>query len=156
MESVQEKLTARVMVKIKGILVEKREVLHSVHENASVFYFFVFALFAIWVAADSSSFGSGLFVLFFWPISYPWYLIVRNSCSETSQLPQRVDESITEWLDRGPSVDEMFSKAVNLDQRGDWEDALGIYEHIAAKGGQDGEYASNCAQDVRAKMKMSQ
>ena len=69
--------------------------------KASVFYSFVFALFAIWVAADSSSFGWGLFVFFLWPIGYPSYLIERRFWCDTSQLRQTADESIVEWLDRG-------------------------------------------------------
>jgi hypothetical protein len=38
----------------------------------------IIAVFAIWVAADSSSFGWGIFVFLLWPIAYPWYLIVRR------------------------------------------------------------------------------
>ena len=70
--------------------------------------------------------------------------------------PIRADESIVEWLDRGPTIDEMFREAGKLDQGGDWQDALDIYEHIAGQGEQHREYASNCAHDVRAKMKMGQ
>jgi hypothetical protein len=32
---------------------------------------------AVWVAAQSSSFGWGLFVMFLWPIAFPWFLIAK-------------------------------------------------------------------------------
>jgi hypothetical protein len=32
---------------------------------------------AVWVAANSSSSGWGLFVLFLWPIAFPWFFIAK-------------------------------------------------------------------------------
>ena len=34
-------------------------------------------VFAVWVAAESGSFGWGLVVLCFWPIAFPWFLIKK-------------------------------------------------------------------------------
>ena len=67
-------------------------------------YILISAVFAIWVAADSSSFGWGIFVLLLWPIAYPWYLIVRPKV-----LPG--EEQARE---------NKVSQAFKLDQRGDW------------------------------------
>ncbi len=35
------------------------------------------AISAVWVAAKSSSFGWGFFVLCLWPIGFPWFLIAK-------------------------------------------------------------------------------
>ena len=45
----------------------------------------IIAFFGIWAAADSSSFGWGLFVFLLWPIAYPWYLIVRYNVRQESR-----------------------------------------------------------------------
>ncbi len=101
----------------------------------------IIAVFAIWVAAESSSFGWGIFVFLLWPIAYPWYLIVRPKVF-------RGEEKARE---------EMFGQALKLDQRGDWSEAIALYEQLAveAQDRQDAEYARNCAQQIREKMKMA-
>ena len=47
------------------------------HIPEDIIFIFI-ALAAIWVAADSSSFGWGMCVILFWPLFYPWYLIKRD------------------------------------------------------------------------------
>jgi hypothetical protein len=37
----------------------------------------IITLSAVWAAAKSSSVGWGLFVLFLWPIGFPYFLIAR-------------------------------------------------------------------------------
>jgi hypothetical protein len=37
----------------------------------------VAAILAIWVVSKSSSFGWGLFVLLFWPVGFPFFLIAQ-------------------------------------------------------------------------------
>ena len=78
--------------------------------------------------------------MFVWPIAYPWYLIVRPKA-----LPG--EEQARE---------NKLSQAFKLDQRGDWSEAIALYEQIAheSQGQQDAEYARNCAQRIREKMKM--
>ena len=110
------------------------------------------------VAADSSSFSWGIAVLLFWPVAYPWYLIVRpNVRSGAEQLRTHPTGSITEWLATDPPVEEMFSEAFKFDRRGDWADAIAVLECIAErrKGQQEGEYARNCAQDIYEKIRMA-
>jgi hypothetical protein len=53
--------------------------------------------------------------------------------------------------------EEMFHQALKLDQRGDWSEAVALYEKLAeeAQDRQDAEYAQNCAQQIREKMKMA-
>ena len=46
-------------------------------DRGKVFVSFVTAITAIWVAAKSSSFGWGLFVFLFWPVGFPFFLIVQ-------------------------------------------------------------------------------
>ena len=101
----------------------------------------IIAVFAIWVAADSSSFGWGIFVLLLWPIAYPWYLIVRPKV-----LPGE---------EKGR--EEMYGKALKLDQRGDWSEAIALYERLAdeSQDRQDAEYARKCVLQIREKMKMA-
>ena len=85
----------------------------------------------------------------------PWYLIVRPlGQTSTRQLQPLPTESVTTWLATDPPVDEMFNAAVKFDQRGDWADAIAVFDRIAEKleGQQDGEYARNCAQRVREKL----
>jgi hypothetical protein len=45
-----------------------------------------------------------------------------------------------------------FSEAIRLEQSGNWDQALAVYEGLAAKlQGEDGAYARNCAEQVRMK-----
>ena len=111
----------------------------------------VVGVFAIWVAADSSSFGWGIFVFLFWPIAYPWYLIVRPevlSGEEKEIVRPKVLPSEEEVRE------EMFVQASRLDQRGDWPEAIALYEQLAeeSQDRQDAEYARNCARQIREKM----
>ena len=98
----------------------------------------IITFFAIWVAADSSSFGWGIFVFLLWPIAYPLYLIVRPKV-----LPS--EEQAT---------GDKLAQAFRLDQRGDWSEAIALYEQVAeeSQGQQHAEYARNCAQQIREKM----
>ncbi len=52
---------------------------------------------------------------------------------------------------------KMFDQALELDQRGDWSEAIALYERLAEEGQDrhDAEYARNCAQQIREKMKMA-
>lgn len=53
--------------------------------------------------------------------------------------------------------EEMFQQALKLDQCGDWSEAVALYDKLAgdARDRQDAEYAQNCAQRIREKMKMA-
>lgn len=53
-----------------------------------------------------------------------------------------------------PSVEDLLNQASNLDADGEWEKALAIYEQLATRlqGQQDGEYAQNCAGQIREKV----
>jgi hypothetical protein len=112
--------------------------------KAAGFGSFVFALFAIWVAADSSSFGWGIFVFLLWPIAYPWYLIVRPKV-RPKVLPSHEQ-----------ARENKLNQASKLDQRGDWSQAIALYEQIVeeSQGQQHAEYARNCVQRIREKMKI--
>ena len=48
-------------------------------------------------------------------------------------------------------------EARKLDQRGDWSEAVALYEKLVEElqNRQDTEYAQNCAQQIREKMKMA-
>ena len=76
----------------------------------------------------------------------------------TSLILEAASEPIADWLAKEPSAGEMFDRAATLDQRGDWADAITIFDYIAEKlkGQQDGQYAWHCAEQIREKMKMSQ
>jgi hypothetical protein len=54
----------------------------------------------------------------------------------------------------GPSVEDLSNQASNLDSEGEWEKALAIYEQLATRlqGQQYGEYARNCAREIREKI----
>ena len=73
------------------------------------------------------------------------------------RLSETADDSIADWLAKEPSAEEMFNMAAMLDKRGDWADALTIYDYVAEKfkDQQEGRYALNCAEQIRDKMKMS-
>lgn len=47
----------------------------------------------------------------------------------------------------------MFNEATRLDQAGEWDRAIALFEQIADKlpGQQDGDYARNCANAIRKK-----
>jgi hypothetical protein len=109
----------------------------------------IIAVFAIWVAADSSSFGWGIFVFLLWPIACPWYLIVRPKVLP-SEEPVRPKVLPSEEQATG----DKLAQAFRLDQRGDWSEAIALYEQVAeeSQGQQHAEYARNCAQQIREKM----
>jgi hypothetical protein len=94
-----------------------------------------------------------VFVFSEWPIQTE----LARYRGEKPKIPEVASGSITEWLATDPSVPVMFSTADKLDQRGDWADAIAVYEQIAErrKGRQDGEYARNCADEICLKMKMA-
>ena len=54
-------------------------------------------------------------------------------------------------------VEDMFSQAIGLEQEGEWEKAIALYERIAEnlQGYQDAEYAKNCARAVREKIALT-
>jgi hypothetical protein len=54
-------------------------------------------------------------------------------------------------------VEDMFSRAIGLEQEGEWEKAIILYERIAEnlQGYQDAEYAKNCARAVREKITLT-
>jgi hypothetical protein len=53
-----------------------------------------------------------------------------------------------------PSVEDLLNQAGDLDAEGEWEKALELFEQLAPRlqGQQDGEYARNCAREIRKKI----
>lgn len=54
-------------------------------------------------------------------------------------------------------VEDMFSQAIGLEQEGEWEKAIALYERVAEnrQGYQDAAYAKNCARAVREKIALT-
>ena len=100
---------------------------------------------------DSMPFGAALaivvsFVLVPW-LSYHIARVVVGNGGETEKREETEKQS---------PVEEMFNRAMKLDRRGDWAEAIDLYEQIAEmlpdEQEGEGEYARNCAQRLRAKM----
>lgn len=89
-----------------------------------------------------------------WPIEAELARLGGRSPLERSQRRQLAGGLVIEEETIDPSIDEMFSRALKLDKRGDWAEAVALYEQIAeqVQGQQDGEYAANCAKQIREKM----
>jgi hypothetical protein len=89
-----------------------------------------------------------------WPIEAKLIQLGGGSPPEKPQQRQILDGVLVEEQIKESgesSVDEMFNEAFELDQRGDWVEAVALYERIAdeLQGHQDGEYARSCAQQIR-------
>ena len=77
---------------------------------------FILAAFAIWVAADSSSFGWGIFVFLVWPIAYPWYLIVRPD-AKTGRTDTSVEKDIPMGMFFEPTCGQCHSKIIEYENQ---------------------------------------
>jgi hypothetical protein len=93
---------------------------------------------------DSMPFGAGLAIGLAYFVLVPWlsYHIARFVVGSRGETEKQ------------SPVEEMFNRAFKLDRRGDWAEAIDLYEQIAEMlpDEQEGQYARNCAQQLRAKM----
>ena len=96
---------------------------------------------------DSLPFGAGLAIGLAYFVLVPWlsYHIARFLVGMVGNGEETEKQS---------PVEEMFDRAFKLDRRGDWAEAIDLYEQIAEMlpDEQEGQYARNCAQQIRAKM----
>ena len=108
---------------------------------------FILALFLMFwgVIFSKAGYSGWLSLLMLIPVvNVVWLEVARLRGQSPSEGPSDED-------------DELFRKALNLDQRGEWAEAVALYEQIAEKlqGQQESEYAKNCAQQIREKMAQS-
>lgn len=100
------------------------------------------------------------------PVRYPHVVRSRGAhrwgCSRPDRPCARGSVVSLQWKavrppPPEPSLEDLLNQASNLDTDGEWEKALAIYEHVATRlhGQQEGEYARNCAREVREKIAQS-